>query len=187
MPSNNNSDNIKTTSEQNGSTTMTLTDSFSNVIHLRGSNNDTTKADQPQSNKNKTKANGKKKPQVRWKQDVVDNENMNKKKTKICCIFHPAEEPSDDEVEKEGDDKKEQDCNCNDNHYHSLDGHDHDDTGADSDSSSSGSDDEYDFDTRRQRRLERRIRELKQEQDEPYTPSNAYEIQPDYSHLRHLK
>lgn len=29
---------------------------------------------------------------VRWTEDVVDNENMNKKKSKICCIFHPQRE-----------------------------------------------------------------------------------------------
>lgn len=31
-------------------------------------------------------------PRVRWESDVVDNENMNKKKSKICCIFHPQRE-----------------------------------------------------------------------------------------------
>ncbi|CAK9436765.1 uncharacterized protein LODBEIA_P12870 [Lodderomyces beijingensis] len=40
------------------------------------------------------------KPGVRWTEDVVDNEHMNKKKTKICCIFHPQrsfdEEMADD-------------------------------------------------------------------------------------------
>uniref|UniRef100_A0A060T9Y6 Type 1 phosphatases regulator n=1 Tax=Blastobotrys adeninivorans TaxID=409370 RepID=A0A060T9Y6_BLAAD len=29
---------------------------------------------------------------VRWTEDVVDNEHMNKKKSKICCIFHPQRE-----------------------------------------------------------------------------------------------
>ncbi|EGV62597.1 hypothetical protein CANTEDRAFT_115109 [Yamadazyma tenuis ATCC 10573] len=32
-----------------------------------------------------------KKPKVSWADDTVDNEHMNKKKTKICCIFHPAD------------------------------------------------------------------------------------------------
>ncbi|OCB91962.1 hypothetical protein A7U60_g731 [Sanghuangporus baumii] len=27
-------------------------------------------------------------PRVTWTEDVVDNEHMGKKKTKICCIFH---------------------------------------------------------------------------------------------------
>ncbi|MFC1451419.1 PPP1R11/YPI1 family protein, partial [Bacillus cereus] len=34
----------------------------------------------------------KNKQRVRWKEDVVDNEHMNKKKSKICCIFHPHRE-----------------------------------------------------------------------------------------------
>ncbi|OBA20376.1 hypothetical protein METBIDRAFT_14312, partial [Metschnikowia bicuspidata var. bicuspidata NRRL YB-4993] len=29
---------------------------------------------------------------VRWTTDVVDNEHLNKKKLKICCIFHPQRE-----------------------------------------------------------------------------------------------
>lgn len=31
----------------------------------------------------------KSKSKVRWTEDVVDNEHMGKKKSKICCIFHP--------------------------------------------------------------------------------------------------
>lgn len=34
----------------------------------------------------------KKKNGVKWEEGVVDNENMNKKKSKICCIFHPHRE-----------------------------------------------------------------------------------------------
>eukprot|EP00968_Pinguiococcus_pyrenoidosus_P001955 scaffold98_cov244-Pinguiococcus_pyrenoidosus.AAC.9 len=30
------------------------------------------------------------KPHVRWAHDVVDNEHMNKKSSKRCCIFHKA-------------------------------------------------------------------------------------------------
>lgn len=33
-----------------------------------------------------------KKPRVRWTEETVDNEHMNKKKTKICCIFHPQQD-----------------------------------------------------------------------------------------------
>lgn len=32
-----------------------------------------------------------KKPEVKWAEGTIDNEHMNKKKTKICCIFHPAD------------------------------------------------------------------------------------------------
>jgi protein phosphatase 1 regulatory subunit 11 len=31
-------------------------------------------------------------PAVRWTDDVIDNEHMNKKKSKICCIFHKTRE-----------------------------------------------------------------------------------------------
>ncbi|KAK6453956.1 type 1 phosphatases regulator YPI1 [Scheffersomyces xylosifermentans] len=37
----------------------------------------------------KTKKKKKKKAKVQWTEDVIDNEDMGKKKTKICCIFHP--------------------------------------------------------------------------------------------------
>lgn len=43
----------------------------------------------PQERTKATQKKKKKKPKVRWTEDVVDNEDMNKKKTKICCIFHP--------------------------------------------------------------------------------------------------
>lgn len=40
----------------------------------------------------KKKKQKKKKPRVRWTEDVIDNEDMGKKKSKICCIFHPQRE-----------------------------------------------------------------------------------------------
>ncbi|CAI4448923.1 BBM_1a_G0017050.mRNA.1.CDS.1 [Saccharomyces cerevisiae] len=97
---------------------------------------------------------------VRWEENVIDNENMNKKKTKICCIFHPQNED-------------EEECNH----------HSDDDGSSSSGSSSSESENEkdLDFNERRQRRLERRHRKL--EKKKSYSP-NAYEIQPDYSEYR---
>ncbi|ODQ79658.1 hypothetical protein BABINDRAFT_13958 [Babjeviella inositovora NRRL Y-12698] len=38
--------------------------------------------------KDGTKKKGKK-PKVKWQEGVVDNEHLNRKKSKICCIFHP--------------------------------------------------------------------------------------------------
>ena len=32
---------------------------------------------------------------VRWAEDVVDNEGMGKKSSKVCCIYHKANEPGD--------------------------------------------------------------------------------------------
>lgn len=102
-------------------------------------------------------------PSVRWESDVVDNENMNKKKTKICCIFHPQREFDDEE---EG---------C------------HSDHGGPSSSSSSSSSSEsesekgLDLNERRQRRIARRHRRLKENKEKS---PNAYEIQPDYTQDR---
>lgn len=97
-------------------------------------------------------------PRVRWETDVVDNEHMNKKKTKICCIFHPQQEFSDEEPE------------CHSDHDHSS-----------SSSSSSESEGEKDLSIgeRRQRRVARRKRKLNQNTK---TSPNAYEVQPDYTH-----
>ncbi|GJJ08331.1 hypothetical protein Clacol_002542 [Clathrus columnatus] len=45
-------------------------------------------------------------PQVAWDIDVVDNENMGKKKSKICCIYHKpkAFDESSDEDSSSGSD-----------------------------------------------------------------------------------
>ncbi|SCW00000.1 LAFE_0B07228g1_1 [Lachancea fermentati] len=97
--------------------------------------------------------------QVRWEQDVIDNEHMNKKKSKICCIFHPQQNFDDlDDVE------------C-DHCSHSSDS---------SSSSSSESDAEknMDIDSRRKLRKERRHRKLQHKRS---SSPNAYEIQPDYT------
>lgn len=98
---------------------------------------------------------------VRWQQEVVDNENMNKKKTKICCIYHPQDPDQEEE------------------HHHSSS-----DSDSSSSSSSSESDNEggYNFAERRQRRIARRHRKL-QDANRKIKP-NAYEVQPDYSNNR---
>lgn len=105
-------------------------------------------------------------PSVRWESDVVDNENMNKKKTKICCIFHPQHEFDPDEEE------------CSPDHHH-----DQDSSSSSSSSSSSESESEkkMDLNERRQRRIARRRRKMKENKDKS---PNAYEIQPDYTHER---
>lgn len=35
----------------------------------------------------------KRRKKVTWTQDTIDNEHMNKKSSKICCIFHSKNEP----------------------------------------------------------------------------------------------
>jgi protein phosphatase 1 regulatory subunit 11 len=50
-------------------------------------------------------------PHVKWDEDVVDNEHMNKKSSKRCCIFHKkrAFGESSSESESESDDEGEED------------------------------------------------------------------------------
>ncbi|KAL5504351.1 YPI1 [Sanghuangporus vaninii] len=46
-------------------------------------------------------------PRVTWTEDVVDNEHMGKKKTKICCIFHKQkryDESSSSDSDSDSDD-----------------------------------------------------------------------------------
>lgn len=135
-----------------GSQTITI-EEVGPLLQLRGEerSNTLTRSNAPEANQ---------RPSVRWESGVIDNEHMNKKKTKICCIFHPQQEFDD----------AEHDSDC-----HS--------SSSSSSSSSSESESEKDLDAaeRRQRRVERRHRRLKQ--DKPKSP-NAYEIQPDYTHDR---
>ncbi len=35
----------------------------------------------------------KRKKRVTWTEDTVDNEHMNKKSSKVCCIFHTDNKP----------------------------------------------------------------------------------------------
>lgn len=59
--------------------TQTRPDGVNPILHLRS---------QPEKSKEKKKS----KSNVKWEEDVIDNENMGKKKSKICCIFHPNRE-----------------------------------------------------------------------------------------------
>ncbi|AMD22343.1 HGR004Cp [Eremothecium sinecaudum] len=100
------------------------------------------------------------KSKVRWDEKVIDNEHMNKKKTKICCIFHPQQNFEDTEEEEREEDKNNEPQNDS------------------SSSSESENDESLDFEARRQARIKRRNRKLEQERSQS---PNAYEIQPDYS------
>lgn len=95
--------------------------------------------------------------QVRFTENTIDNENMNKKKTKICCIFHPEDEDTchhDDEPEEKEDD---------------------------GDVSSDEEDNALSYEQRRANRIERRKKQLEEQHKGAYLPANSYEIQPDYS------
>ncbi|CCK69998.1 type 1 protein phosphatase-activating protein YPI1 KNAG_0D02490 [Huiozyma naganishii CBS 8797] len=98
---------------------------------------------------------------VKWEQDVVDNEHLDRKKTKICCIYHPQ-----DEDECVG---------------HNHEEHEHEEGSSSSDSSSESDNDEgLNKNQRRQRRIARRKEKLQAADAEP----NAYEVQPDYKHIQ---
>ena len=47
-------------------------------------------------------------PHVKWDQDVVDNEHMNKKSSKRCCIFHKKRAFGESSSESESEDEGEQ-------------------------------------------------------------------------------
>ncbi|KAL6515694.1 hypothetical protein OROHE_018728 [Orobanche hederae] len=51
------------------------------------------------------------KKKVSWKEGTVDNEFMNKKSSKKCCIFHKEKPFDDDDSDDEGD--------CDNDHYNS--------------------------------------------------------------------
>ncbi|KAI9262687.1 phosphatase inhibitor-domain-containing protein [Sporodiniella umbellata] len=63
---------------------------------------------------------------IRWDDSVIDNEHMNKKKTKICCIYHKphvvGESDSDSSSDSSSDSDSDDDgrarhsSNCNHNH-----------------------------------------------------------------------
>ncbi|SCU78727.1 LADA_0A07184g1_1 [Lachancea dasiensis] len=134
------------------------------VLQLRGST-DVPHTGPTQSDTSKR---GDQRNKVRWKDDVVDNEHMNKKKSKVCCIFHPQQN-----LEDLADDNE--DCNH----------HPHHNSSQSSESSSSESDSEaskgMDLESRRKARKERRRRKLEQKRS---SSPNAYEVQPDYTQSR---
>ncbi|CAA7027287.1 unnamed protein product [Microthlaspi erraticum] len=71
-----------------------------------------------------------KKKTVSWKDGTVDNEFMQKKSSKKCCIFH-KQKPFDE------DDSEEED---NDDHHHHHHDHDHNHVHSESDEASSSND-----------------------------------------------
>lgn len=62
-----------------------------------------------------------KKKKVSWKQGTIDNEFLQKKSSKKCCIFH-----KDKPFDEDSSDDDDGDHNHNHNHNHQHD-HDHDD------------------------------------------------------------
>lgn len=139
-----------------GSSTVTLPEPVP-VLQLRGTRGDRVQDGGP------AQASPIHRRGVRWTEDVVDNEHMNKKKSKVCCIFHPQQ------------------------NYDELGECDHsgscDSPSSSSSSSSSESENEKEMDaeSRRRARKERRIKKMQLRRS---TSPNAYEVQPDYSRLK---
>jgi protein phosphatase 1 regulatory subunit 11 len=90
----------------NGSLTQTITpeDTASSrsvspdplVLRLRGAH------DTPASNTSTSRRRG-----IRWAEDVIDNEGLGRKSSKVCCIYHKAREfgesSSEDDSSSDGD------------------------------------------------------------------------------------
>lgn len=81
-------------SASHGSQTITQTptnpfsDLPSGTLRLRGHQEDTTPS-------------GSSIRRIQWAEDVVDNEGMGKKSSKVCCIYHKPREPGDSESESD--------------------------------------------------------------------------------------
>lgn len=46
---------------------------------------------------------------IQWAEDVVDNEGMGKKSSKVCCIYHKPHEPGDSESESSSSSESDSD------------------------------------------------------------------------------
>ncbi|KAK7682492.1 hypothetical protein QCA50_014292 [Cerrena zonata] len=55
-------------------------------------------------------------PRVVWSEDVVDNEGMGKKSSKICCIYH---KPKRFDESSSSDNSSDSDSSCDHSHPHS--------------------------------------------------------------------
>ncbi|KAI7877783.1 hypothetical protein K492DRAFT_197402 [Lichtheimia hyalospora FSU 10163] len=64
---------------------------------------------------------------IQWDESVVDNEHMNKKKSKICCIYHrpravgessDEESSSDSSSSDSSDSDKDHSDHCDHHHHH---------------------------------------------------------------------
>lgn len=59
---------------------------------------------------------------MRWDQDVIDNEGMGKKKSKVCCIYHPqrefGESSSEEDSSSDDDSSDESDDSGHRSHSH---------------------------------------------------------------------
>ncbi|KAJ5212713.1 uncharacterized protein N7498_004359 [Penicillium cinerascens] len=83
---------LQTTTESRDSSTVRLT----GTLRLRG--DETPSASEPSSAR-----------RIRWSEDVVDNEGMGKKSSKVCCIYHKARPIGESSSESESSDSNSSD------------------------------------------------------------------------------
>ncbi|RMJ28226.1 hypothetical protein PHISP_00929 [Aspergillus sp. HF37] len=93
---------------------------ISGTLRLRGENNPTAA---------ETDQEGRSTRRIKWSEDVVDNEGMGKKKSKVCCIYHKprpvGESSSESESESSSDSSdadSDSDCETGPRRHH---GHGH--------------------------------------------------------------
>ncbi|CAG8959759.1 hypothetical protein HYFRA_00001666 [Hymenoscyphus fraxineus] len=93
--------------QPSGTQTQTITSGSSRapVLHLRGSEAVRTEGTQGQ----RREGGG---PRISWAEDVVDNEGLGRKKSKVCCIYHAPrgiDESSDESSSGSSSDESEND------------------------------------------------------------------------------
>ncbi|KAF8817479.1 hypothetical protein BYT27DRAFT_6813869 [Phlegmacium glaucopus] len=64
-------------------------------------------------------------PRVAWDEDVIDNEGIGKKKSKICCIYHKPRRFDESSDESSSDDDSDDDSISSCPHEHDHPGHNH--------------------------------------------------------------
>ncbi|BCR87023.1 PPP1R11/YPI1 family protein [Aspergillus chevalieri] len=60
---------------------------------------------------------------IRWSQDVVDNEGMGKKSSKVCCIYHKPRPVGESSSESESDSDSNSDSDSETDHYQNKPNH----------------------------------------------------------------
>lgn len=159
-----------------GSTTTTTIEQPSNpILHLRPDTSHTPQADK------KSKIKKKKRSKVRWTEDVVDNENLNKKKSKICCIFHPQREfgelSSDSSSDSSSSDSSSSDISDIEGEGNSNNNNNNNDTNENSNSHDCCS--HAHSHSHKNKKNEKNKKKSKQRDSSP----NAYERQPTYNNI----
>ncbi|KIK52661.1 hypothetical protein GYMLUDRAFT_49813 [Collybiopsis luxurians FD-317 M1] len=95
--------------EDNGSSSNDPEDSSTGVLRLRAASNSTRRPKQ----------------RVVWREDVVDNEGVGKKSSKICCIYHKPKAYDESSDEDDSDSDSDSDSSCDHDHPHGHNGHAH--------------------------------------------------------------